>query len=303
MAYNILIIGGTGSLGSELTRFYHRMGWKVTVFSRDGHKQQALNSELPDVKFVLGDICDKDAMRFALEGQQYVVNAAAQKIVSQGEVFVDEFLRVNTLGALNVAKLCYEMDIFNVLQISSDKAVEAVNLYGKTKSISEDLFRSYGFASLRYGNVVNSRSSFWSIWKDQIARGETITVRTPYPTRFILTIKDAVELVDEALSLVNTLDISTGGYLFVPHSLKAFSVDDVARALGITDWIEKPLMSGEKVHEKLVADYETGYRISDLLMDINKEGVGNLKHKDFCSETAERISGEQFLEIVGETDD
>jgi len=295
---NILIIGGTGSLGSELTRFYFQKGYNVTVFSRDGHKQQALGMELPDVSFVLGDICDKDAVRFALDGQQYVVNAAAQKIVSQGEVFVEEFIRVNVNGALNVAKLCYEMDIFNVLQISSDKAVEPVNLYGKTKSISEDIFKCYGFSSLRYGNVADSRGAVHEIWAKQLANNENITVRTPYPTRFVMTIKDAVALVDDALSLLHSLDVPSIGSVYVPHSLVAVSIDDVARALGVVDWIEKPLLSGEKVHEKLVADAENGFKISDLLMDINKEGVGNLKHKDFCSETAPRISGEEFLETV-----
>jgi len=302
MSYNILIIGGTGSLGSELTRYYNNEGWNVTVLSRDGHKQQKLNMELPKVQFVLGDVCDEKTMRFALGGQHFVVNCAAQKIVHQGEKFVDEFIRVNIDGGLNVARCCYDMDIFNVLQISSDKACEPINLYGKTKAVSEDIFRSYGFSSLRYGNVVNSNGSFWSIWKQQIANGDKITIRTPYPTRFILTIKDAVALVDDALSLLHNLDAPSIGSVYVPHSLSAFSIDSVARALGIVDWIEKPLLSGEKVHEKLVADIETGYKISNLLMDINKEGIGNLKHEDFNSNTVKRITGKAFLATVGGLD-
>ena len=294
MTHNILIVGGTGSLGSALTEFYHDKGWNVTVFSRDGHKQQALGMKFPDVNFVLGDICDKDAMRFALEGQHYVVNAAAQKIVTQGEAFVDEFIRVNILGAQNVMQLCYDMGIFNLLQISSDKAVMPVNLYGATKMVCEKMAKSYGYSSLRYGNVIESRGSVYNIWKKQLSEGKKITVRIPYPTRFIMTIKDAVDLVDDALDHVHK------GMVFVPKSLKAIRIDEMAHSLGAdaVDWTEKPLLPGEKEHEILMTSIEAGYRISGLLASVSDNEPGNLDRSLFCSETAPRVTSEEFLEIV-----
>lgn len=303
MTHNILIVGGTGSLGSALTEFYHDKGWNVTVFSRDGHKQQALGMKFPDVNFVLGDICDKDAMRFALEGQHYVVNAAAQKIVSQGQAFVDEFIRVNIEGGLSVAKLCYDLDIPVVIQISSDKACEPINLYGVTKAVNEEIAIQYGYTALRYGNISDSNSGFMDVWKKIIFSSNdvrTISVRRPNPTRFFMTISDAVALVDECVN------IATGGEIFVPRELVSFNIGDIARYMKKkydVDIEYSDLLPAEKQHEVLIAKAEYGVPISDLLVRVYKgyvfEDTG-IDYSDYHSGTAKRIDAERFMELYGD---
>jgi len=291
---NILITGGTGSLGSRLVEFYTNQGWDVTVLSRDGHKQQALAERFPDAVMILGDVRDYDIVKWACMGKDCVVHTAALKIVYQGEENPEEFLSINTLGSLNVAKACYETDVPVALLIGSDKQVEPINFYGFTKAVAERIFLSYGYSVLRYGNVISgSKGSFIEIWKGRIARGEKIAIREPEPTRFFVKMDHAVELVDSALNY------AIGGEVFIPRHLRAFSVWKVAEALG-AECCTEPLLGGEKIHEKLLSDFEQGKIVNDLLCKVWLGYEGDLKHEDFRSENVPRMSGEEFLEQIGE---
>jgi len=292
---NILITGGTGSLGSQLVKFYTEKGWTVTVLSRDGHKQQALAEKFPDAVMILGDVRDYDTVKLACMGQNYIVHAAALKIVYQGEENPEEFLSVNTLGSLNVAKACFETGAPIALLVSSDKAVEAINHYGATKKCAEQIFLSYGYSVLRYGNVISgSRGSFIEIWKERIAQGKTIVLREPEPTRFFVKMETAVALVDSVLE-----ETAEGNDIYIPRNLDAFSVWDVAYALGAERECE-PLIGGEKIHERLLSLYEQGECVNDLLCRIWSGYKGELDHKDFHSMTVPRMTGDEFLERIKE---
>lgn len=293
----ILITGGTGSLGREVTRHFDKLGWEVTVLSRDVHKQWALEQELPDVRFVLSDVADYLQVANAVEDHQVVVHAAAVKHVTIGERAVAEYVRTNIDGTHVVAQACRDAGVEMALFISSDKACEPINLYGKTKAVGEDIFANYGYSVLRYGNVVNSRGAFIEIWKDLLDRGKSISVREPDPTRFFLTIQDAVDLVHACL------ERAPGVY--VPTNLRAFSVLDVAKQMTNEERIGfSTLLPGEKQHEVLLSDAEYAVDLGGIICSVWKGhyywGAESdlLDPNDFSSETASRMTGNEVLEIL-----
>jgi len=294
----ILITGGTGSLGSQLTQFYVNRGADVTVFSRDPHKQIALKEKVPNARYVLGDICDFGGLRDVIEGQDVVVHTAALKHIGLGESNVAEFIRINVIGSLNVANACLDADIEKSLLISSDKAVLPVNLYGKSKSVAEDIFISFGYSCLRYGNVVDSRNSFLDVWKRALLAGEKIAVRFPEPTRFFLTIDDAIKLVDSALANADLSDVAGG--IFVPANLRSFSLLDVVRYLGIDNKFikEESLLPGEKQHEILVSEHEQGKQLNNILSIVWKGFNGLLDKSLYCSKTSPRVDPTEFEQFL-----
>lgn len=300
MKNHVVIIGGTGSLGRELVKFYDGGDFarKITVFSTDPHKQISLaNSVSHRCKFVLGDVRDPRAVQDVVSDADIVIHAAALKHVDLGEVNISEFLSVNVDGANNVALACKNIPVEKALFISSDKAVEPINFYGKTKSIGEDIFLSNGFSVLRYGNVVNSNGSFLKVWKAALELKKPIVLRVPDPTRFYLEICHAVELVHSAITE------KTDG-LFVPATLRSFSInsafDSFERLCGSNMFgITRPrLTPGEKQHEVLLAEYENGHQINDILCMVHKGIDGDLKHDDFCSKTAQRMTDEEIDQFV-----
>ena len=294
----ILVVGGTGSLGSRLTQFYSARGIDVKVFSRDPHRQTYLKEKVPSAEFVLGDICDYDSIARATEGCDIIIHAAALKHVGLGENNVGEFVRVNVIGSLNVANACLGAGVKTSLFISSDKAVLPVNLYGKTKSIGEDIFVSSGYSVLRYGNVVDSRNSFLDVWKRALLAGEKIAVRFPEPTRFFLTIDDAIKLVDSALANADLSDVAGG--IFVPANLRSFSILDVVRYLGIDNKFikEESLLPGEKQHEILVSEHEQGKQLNNILSVVWKGFNGLLDKSLYCSKTSPRVDPTEFEQFL-----
>src|SRR3990170_7333898 len=274
----ILITGGTGSLGSQLTQFYVNRGADVTVFSRDPHKQIALKEKVPNARYVLGDICDFGGLRDVIEGQDVVIHTAALKQVHVGEKQVNEFIRININGSMNVAAACKDASVPFALLISTDKAVEALNLYGRTKAVAESIFTSYGYSVVRYGNVVTeSRGNFIEIWKKQFISSGKITLRVPDPTRFFLTMDNAIDLVLDAIR------VASMGHVFIPYSLSSFNISSIAEALNINNYEYEPLISGEKQHEVLLSQHEQGEVVSDLLCKVWKGYNGKLNHADFYS--------------------
>lgn len=299
----ILITGGTGSLGQELVRFFVDRGWKVTSISKDAHKIFYAQRINPKVRYVQADICDFDTILKECEGQDFVVHAAASKIISVAEKNVSETIRVNVTGTQVVARACERAMIRNALFISSDKACEPLNAYGRSKSLGEDIFTSYGYAVLRYGNVVGTKSSFVDVWANNLALGKPIMVREPIPTRFFLRVRDAVALVDDALGQAHSA-------VFIPLALHSFSVMDVARAIRNTSSLpgelikQEPLQEGEKQHEVLLAHNEWfGGSVSPLLGTVLKSrgslSQSQFNRSQFSSETAPRMSGEEVLKKIG----
>lgn len=304
---NILITGGTGSLGSALVKHWYGKH-NLTILSRDWHKQAKMTAEYPDNRYILADICNYDEVYRACIGQDVLVHAAAQKDVTTGEYHPSEFSRVNVSGTLTVATAWSRTHFVagikqgeptptplfprRALLISSDKAVSSLNLYGSSKKVAESVFRKYDYSVIRYGNVIQSAGSFIHRWQAAIDKGESVTVRQPDPTRFILMMPDAIALIEDALRLAETQN-----GIFVPHTLKAFSIRDVAIALAAT--IEyKPLLPYEKQHESLVAEGEKPVIESDLLARI-EPGGWNGEYKGYRSNKAEMLSGQEILEMLG----
>lgn len=298
---DILVTGGTGSLGTALVPRLTKDGHDVTVLSRDPHKQNALRAIAPEATFVLGDVCDPIVVGRAVEGKDCVIHAAALKHVDIGEANVAEYVRVNILGSRNVVDACLTWGTPTALLISSDKAVDPVNLYGKTKSVAEDLFVSAGFSAVRYGNVVSSRGSFLNVWEDRASKGQKIVLREPDPTRFFLSIDAAVGLVKSAISL--DYDRTYSG-VFVPEYLRSFSVGMAASLFfDESEIVRFPLGPGEKQHEVLLSKSEFISETFDFrTVALVEKGHGEFPEK-YCSGTCERIGLSElaytFYDVVG----
>ena len=303
---NILITGGTGSLGSALARKWYAAGHRITIFSRDPQKQQNLASELPEAIFILADICNQAEVRRACTGQDILIHAAAVKQADSGQYHPKEFGRVNFVGSIVVTEAWREVQARGdyegggtaaslprkAVLISTDKAVHSTLTYGASKKLAEGVFREANLSVLRYGNVITSAGSFLHAWKRALGAGKHITTRTPHPTRFLLTMETAIALIEDALDLIPRI----GNSIFIPHNLKAFSIQDVAWATG-AEIDSVSLLPYEKQHEMLLAQTEGAERVSDLLSRVYP--AWNEDYLKFTSDRAERLAGRGVLEAVG----
>lgn len=264
----VLITGGTGSLGSALVA--HWMPdpevSRIVVYSRDEVKQGVLAARTRDpenkLRFFLGDVRDADRLRDVMATVDTVIHTAALKRVDQVSYNPDEVLKTNILGTWNVLRVAREVRCRRVLMISSDKAVQPINVYGASKLMGEFLTIRSNVLSvprgtlasvLRYGNVWDSRGSVVEVFRRQVAHKQPLTVTDPCMTRFFVTLAHAVTLVDRALQWM------VGGEVFVPK-LRAWSLDQVARFFQpeYTEWTFTGLRAGgEKLHESLMAERET----------------------------------------------
>jgi UDP-N-acetylglucosamine 4,6-dehydratase/5-epimerase len=259
----ILVTGGTGSFGRRfaatvLERFQPR---KLIVFSRDELKQSEMAREFPasNVRFFIGDVRDLDRLRRAMRGVDIVVHAAAMKQVPACEYNPFEAVKTNVIGGANVIEAAIDAGVKKVLAISTDKAVNPVNLYGATKLCAEKLFvqgNSYSglqgtrFSCARYGNVVGSRGSVIPLFLEQ-RRAGVITVTDERMTRFWITLQQGVDFVIQCIGVMD------GGEIFVPK-IPSMHVLELAKAIAPGCEIKYTgIRPGEKVHEVLVAEDES----------------------------------------------
>ena len=262
----ILITGGTGSFGKEFTRYAltNYSPKKIIIYSRDEFKQFNMQNdfrkEFPDkfnkLRFFIGDVRDKERLTRAMEGVDYVVHAAALKQVPACEYNPAEAIKTNINGAMNVIDAALDSGVKKVVALSTDKAVNPVNLYGGTKLVSDKLFiaanayagsKDINFSIVRYGNVAGSRGSVIPFFYDKIVKGEKALPITDYRmTRFWISLREGVELVIKALS------DAKGGETFI-SKIPSFKITDLAEA--ILPGCEKPevgIREGEKLHEIMV---------------------------------------------------
>ena len=294
----ILVTGGTGSLGSALVEKWHKEH-ELIIYSRDLHKQSELRDRtgLSSDCFILGDICDREKIiRTIYDGQfDVLIHAAALKVVSQGEENPDEYIRVNVYGSQIVASAWHWYGQGKTaLYVNSDKSVSSINLYGMTKAIGEKVFLSYGFSSIRYGNVVQSKGSFIHKWIKAKRRGDQVELRLPMPTRFFLTIDDAISAIENALKSID----DCGDGIYIPTNLQAFDLMSVAKALDI-EYRFGVLQKGEKQHEVLMALDETIDKFGYGGLAKLKHGYDQDRYHYASSETADRISGDELLRKLG----
>ena len=258
----ILITGGTGSFGKSFTRYVlkHYHPKKIIIYSRDEYKQFVMQNELKEyasvMRYFIGDVRDKDRLKRAFEGVDYVIHAAALKQVPACEYNPNEAIRTNINGAQNVIDAALDTNVKKVIALSTDKAVKPVNLYGGTKLVSDKLFvaanaysgtKDISFAIVRYGNVAGSRGSIIPLFHNIIKNGGTeLPITDMRMTRFWISLTEGVELVIKALREAK------GGETFI-SKIPSFRVPDLAEAmLPGCRLKEIGIRPGEKLHEIMV---------------------------------------------------
>ena len=279
----VLITGGTGSLGQALTKRLLTMNVEqIRIFSRNEHKQIEMESKMQDkrLRFLIGDIRDKDRLVRALEDVNIVFHAAALKHVPKVEYNPFEAIKTNVQGSQNVIDACIENNIERAVCISTDKAVSPLNTYGATKLLMEKLFitaKRYSnpkkhptkFFAVRYGNVFGSSGSVIPKFIEQINNNKKITITDPKMTRFSITMNQALDFILKATQK------GRGTEIFIPE-LNAYSlqqIEDVLSDLTNTKGHEIiGVRTGEKQHEVLINSDEIRYAWSyeNMFMLINE---------------------------------
>lgn len=258
----ILITGGTGSFGNAFTEYVltHYNPRKIIIYSRDEFKQFLMSNKLKKYKgklrFFIGDVRDKERLHRAFDGVDYVVHAAALKQVPACEYNPMEAVKTNINGAMNIVDAALNCGVKRVVALSTDKAVNPINLYGGTKLVSDKLFiaanaysgaKDVCFSIVRYGNVAGSRGSVIPFFRDIVAEGGTALPITDYRmTRFWISLDEGVQLVIKALSEAK------GGETFI-SKIPSFKITDLAQAiLPGCEMPEVGIREGEKLHEVMV---------------------------------------------------
>jgi len=263
----ILITGGTGSFGKAFTSYVleHYNPQKIIIYSRDEYKQFLMANQYKGQKeklrFFIGDVRDKDRLYRAFDGVDYVVHAAALKQVPACEYNPIEAIRTNINGAMNIIDAALDCGVKKVVALSTDKAVNPINLYGGTKLVSDKLFvsanayagkKDISFSVVRYGNVAGSRGSVIPFFRNIVANGGTELPITDYRmTRFWISLEQGVELVIKALKE------SKGGETFI-SKIPSFKITDLAQAiLPGCKMPEVGIREGEKLHEIMVTQEDS----------------------------------------------
>lgn len=255
---NILIVGGTGTLGTELTRQLLKKDYvdRITILSRGEHKQKQHRDLFNDsrLKYVIGDIKDFDSIIYSFIDVDYVFHTAALKHIDVAEDNPIESVKTNILGTINVCKACRHVDA-TLIFATTDKAVDPINVYGMCKGISEQIIKKAGIDYLiyRWGNVLGSQGSALNIFKEKILSNKPIPITSIQMTRFWISIEEAVEFI------MNTFEDYENETL-IPEMKSSTILEvirSICRCLNIdhkkTYSVEVGLRPGEKIHESLTS--------------------------------------------------
>jgi UDP-N-acetylglucosamine 4,6-dehydratase/5-epimerase len=277
---SILITGGTGSFGRRfvpmtLDKFNPK---RIVIYSRDEMKQWEMAkaySNDPRVSFMIGDVRDKERLYRSLDGIDYVVHAAATKIVPTAEYNPFECIKTNINGAMNLIDVCIDKGISRVVALSTDKASNPINLYGATKLASDKLFvaanayagiHSTKFSVVRYGNVMGSRGSVIPFFMSLSDSGE-LPITDKRMTRFMITLEQGVELVWHAIEDME------GGEIYV-KKIPSMNIVDIAKAVAPKSSLKViGIRPGEKIHEQMIGledapntyEYDEHYKILPMI--------------------------------------
>ena len=266
---SILITGGTGSFGNYFTEYIlkHYSPKKIVIYSRDEFKQFNMQQKFADYKktmrYFIGDVRDEARLRRAFEGIDYVIHAAAMKQVPACEYNPNEAIKTNVHGAMNVIEAALDTGVKRVVALSTDKAVNPVNLYGGTKLVSDKLFiaanaysghKDTRFSIVRYGNVAGSRGSVIPFFANKIAEGCTELSITDFEmTRFWISLDEGVQLV------IKALEEAKGGETFI-SKIPSFKITELAKAmLPGCALKEIGIREGEKLHEVMITKEDSSH--------------------------------------------
>lgn len=288
---NIFITGGTGSFGQKFIEKINAQNNpnQIIVYSRDEMKQWDMKNKTryKNVQFVIGDVRDERRLTETMLGVDYVVHAAATKIVPTAEINPEECVKTNINGALNVISAAKACGVKKVVALSTDKASNPINLYGATKLASDKLFIAANqgvlnnrtrFSVVRYGNVMGSRGSVIPFFMSQKNDG-VITITDKRMTRFMITLDDAVELV------VTAFKDMFGGELYI-KKIPSMDIMSIAKAISEECKIEYiGIRDGEKLHEQMIGvddapytyEYPEYFKVLPSINDWHKDSrlIGN----------------------------
>jgi len=325
----ILVTGGTGSIGSEIVRKVLNYEPKVIrVLSNDEDGLFSLGQELqghPQVRFLLGDIKDKERVQRAAEGIDFIFHAGALKHVPLCEYNPFEAVKTNVLGTQNVIEVAIEEEADKLITISTDKAVNPVNVMGATKLLAERLTisanyhkgaRKTAFSCVRFGNVLDSRGSVVPLFREQIRKGGPVVITDPDMTRFVMSIPEAVGLVLKAM------EIAKDGEIFVfkmptlrVSSLAEVMIEELAPQYGYDPKSIKVEVSGkragEKIYEELLTENEAdnAREMEDMFIITPKthgQQYKNMSASEYSSYRSDRngvfLTEEEIREILRSCD-
>lgn len=321
---NILITGGTGSFGNKFVpmtlKKYNPK--RVVIFSRDEMKQWEMAKRFegdPRVRFFIGDVRDRDRLYRALDGIDYVIHAAATKIVPTAEYNPFECIKTNVNGAMNLIDACIDKGVKRVVALSTDKASSPINLYGASKLASDKLFvagnaysseHGTSFSVVRYGNVMGSRGSVIPFFMSERASG-VLPITDPRMTRFMISLEDGVELVWHALADM------LGGEIYV-RKIPSMKVTDIASTVAPdARQAVVGIRPGEKLHEQMIGYEDAAFTFEydkhfKILPSINNWSLSPERIKDgkpvpegFCyssDSNSEWMTGEDLQRWITENE-
>lgn len=322
----ILITGGTGSLGRALTNslLNEKVG-SIRILSRNERDQIQMEHELQGesrLRFLIGDIRDKERVFRAMEGVDVVFHTAAMKHVPKIEYNPFESIKTNVIGTQNVIDACHENKVEVAVGVSTDKAVEPLNVYGATKLLTEKLFVSASnyvdktkhptkFMAVRYGNVLGSSGSVVPKFIEQIKSKKKITITDPKMTRFTITMNEALDFIFKSVKE------SKGSDTFIPK-IKAYNIVDVKdvlfEILGETEVEISQIRAGEKLKESLISQEEMRYTIENdenyiiPSYNLSENDVEKLYpnykkstlKSEYSSESVEKISKDELKIMISD---
>lgn len=294
---NILITGGTGTLGNAIVRTALREHWdcSITIYSRSELRQAMMRQEYPGLRYIIGDVRDADRLEAAVIGHDLVIHGAALKRLPECEAQPAECYATNITGSLNVLRACQKAGVKTLIAISTDKACAATTAYGASKLAMEKLLRGErrGVTRVtlcRYGNVVASNGSVIPLWRQQAAQGRPLTLTDGQMTRFWMAPSHAVELIQYASELPH-------GLIAVPK-MESLTVSEMAAIVAPhADQVEVGLRFAEKKHEDLVAADEPVTELRHhYLIGEGRTGVR------YTSADAPRLMAAAFKMMLDEAD-
>ncbi len=294
----ILITGGTGSLGFELTRILSEHN-KIIVYSRNEERQYEMKQQFKNVPLIfrIGDVRDTDTLEYSLRGCDYVIHAAAMKDVIMCEEQPTQTVYNNIDGSRSVITAAYKAKVKKAVAVSTDKAAAPSNVYGASKYIMEKMFAEANhfsetlFCSVRFGNMIDSRGSLVSIWKQNPNR--EIKITHPEISRFFFTVNDGANTVIQAL------EMAKGGEIFIKKMKMAKIKDVLTLITGKKEFEVMGLFPGEKVHEDLLSQNEVHHTFEqDDYYVIRPMEHNPNPPKIFSTENAVPFSPEELKELV-----
>lgn len=307
----VLITGGTGTFGHAfLDKCLEAGAGEIRIFSRDEKKQYDMAQmyrEHQNVKFFLGDVRDSGTLYPAMKGVDYVFHAAAMKQVPSCESFPMEAVKTNIMGSENVLRSAIQARVYKVVCLSTDKAVYPTSAMGMTKAYMEKIALQKSqqqdkteICITRFGNLIASRGSAVPLFIEQVEKGMPITITEPEMTRFIMTVKEAADLVEEAFS------IGHNGQLLVKKSASCTTgalAQAVCRYMNLPETypvVEIGMRPGEKMHESLLTEEEAEYasEVGDYLVVDRQAGKNGKIDIPYRSDLSERMDVDSVLNLI-----